>query len=272
VLGCVWTADWRDSAVTACELHHCSGEARDNVVVGYQTANILYCTSDFILHGNSGRDLRIACSIWSKTHQVVRNLTISDNTWHMNNADRNAQPTSGIYLWYGVTTDEGDFENLDFHDNTIVFQKWTGSGPAPFLSSGISLVCQGNVTQCKIHHNRIENAPVRGIKIGNAESTIQPVWQKRIYVEDNTIVDAGNNQNAKAVFYAAGIWASGNLEDCGIHRNQIHDSGKPRYCSHALYADATGFTFTRVAIGTNFATTEDGSVYPQFFKGFGPKI
>ncbi len=247
-----------------------SGEAPDNVVAGYQTANILYCTTDFILHGNTGRDLRIACSLWSKTGQALRNLTISDNTWHMNNADRNAQPTSGIYLWYGVGAENGDFENLDFSSNNLVFQKWSGAGPAPFLSSGISLACQGNIIGCKIHHNRIENAPVRGIKIGNAESAVQPVWQRKIYVGDNTVIDAGNNHDAKALFYGAGIWASGNLEDCSIDRNHIHDTGKPRYCARALSVDATGFTFTRVAIGTNLATTEDGSIFPQFFKGLNP--
>lgn len=272
VRDCVWFADWNDHAVTAIEVHDCTGDATGNHVTGYQVAQIVYNVSDFTVRGNVGRSLLGGCGIWSQTGYKTSRLTITGNVWSLNNADRGGFDVSaGVATAFSTGNNiEGDFEDLDISNNTVEFQPSSATNAGFFLNAGISLCCEGNVTNAKIYRNLILNSPIRGIKIGSSEANpiLQPIWQKRIYVDENVIIDAGNNQDATGHFYCAAIWASGNLEDVGIRRNRITDTGTPRYGPTALRIDNTGgFTFTRVFIGQNTAVALDGTDYPNLIIG-----
>jgi hypothetical protein len=236
-------------ANTALELHTTSNcTVKNNTFDNYATAVLPLDSYSLMITGNKITRAEHAISIWSI--KGLQNLTVSNNNISLNNADRKSATAAGIsYYWCKGCGTDGSYTNVDIENNTVTFQAETRTTIDPYSFFGISTQATGNTDTVVISGNTINNAPVRGIKIGNS---LAPSKSNNIIVENNSIVNSGNN--GSYWWYGAAIAIDGNLSNVKVSTNTVTSTTSTFKGHFAVWSDMAG-AYQGVTAASNQAET-----------------
>ncbi len=213
-------------AVTCIEMHDGDIQAADNVTENYQILANLADVQSAAIRKNHGTGLERGVLIWATAGHVSHNVLIADNDLSINNVERQtSQSTAGIATYYGQDV-TGAFDGITISKNHVNFQPESHPRFVQYPRSnwGISTQAFGSVKNVIIADNTIENAPVRGIKIGQVKLGQQDPLQSDIVIERNIILNAGYNSDESVAPYRAAIAAEGRMENVTIRYNTIDES------------------------------------------------
>jgi Pectate lyase superfamily protein len=219
-------AEIRSSAVTCIETHEGNISVRDNVIEGYLIGMNIVDPVRAEITNNRGTAIENGVFIWATPGHVARNVTVTGNSFWIDNVDRRAPESAGIAIYYGYQV-TGIAKDITIRHNRLIFQPETKPRAVehPRSNWGISTQAFGPVENVVIADNFIENAPVRGIKIGERiDFPLSEPPQSNIVVEENTIVNAGYNSDKTVSPYRAAVAAEGNLRHIVIRNNIITES------------------------------------------------
>jgi polygalacturonase len=245
-------------ANTAIEVHttqNCqiSGNTFDN----YATAVLPLDSYALSITNNQITRAENAISLWSVNG--AQNVSIQKNSISLNNRDRQSNAAGGILLYWCTSCNvTGSYYNLNIEDNTISFQPEKRTNLDPYSYWGIGLQPAGNVDSVTISGNTITNAPVRGIKIGNA---LAPNRESNLLIENNTLVNPGNNTSEW--WYEAGIAMDGKLANVTVRGNVIDNTASPFVGHYGLWSSDTGVYSSVIVQGNTIDTAYTQQLVPN---------
>lgn len=220
-------------ANTAIEVH---GTARctisDNTFDNYNTAVLGYDNLSLSVSGNTITRAINAISLWSQNG--FTNASIRDNNISLDNVDKGSPIGTGINLYWSGGVN-GDFSNIDIEDNQVTFQPSNSPRLAESAFYGIGLHPNGNVNGATVKGNTITNAPLIGIQIGNPE---QRNTVSNVVVQNNTLIDAGNDFSQRSVDAAISLGA--NLVNVNVSRNIIKGASNMFTGNYGVFALPSG--------------------------------
>lgn len=189
--------------------------------------------SQITITGNSATGAKKGIVFWLLTGKALKGVIVSDNTIHINNADRGTADhwhNNDVYMGIGINYSQGgalsgDLIDTLIADNTIVFQDeeraWANS--AESIGAGIILKAHGAtvVRAVSVHGNLIHNAP--GIAVSLWSSSGSTIEDVRVF--DNLIVDAGNNSLLNGEYRTAiHAYSVGTFREVFVEENLIIDT------------------------------------------------
>ncbi len=181
----------------------------------WSTPNDITVTNNTIDRANTG------ICLWGCPDDVLRNVTVSNNTISIIQATQNHITSGGITTNWINDGQLRNFDNITISNNTIKFEKETATreGVAEEFCYAIGMNAYGNISNVNIVGNIITDAPYAAIKVGGTG----PFTYKNIRVKDNMIINPGANTFAKNKWYRAGIYLWGALENVVVEENMIRD-------------------------------------------------
>jgi hypothetical protein len=227
-----WNASIAQGARGACEIHGPNAVLIGNTTKGYQTLTNLV-TPDFpyagnrnniTVTGNSVVDANYGVTLWPVTGDVLRNVVVSNNTFHLAQIDWNQSSAYGVARSRsaGIT---GDEEGYIVANNVIAYQPGdtrstdaTGTALNYTSMAGVGIGGGGQTRHARVQGNIILNSPCYGVRVGVSGSGSL----NDVSVIDNTIVDAGSDPNGVARMAVA---LYGAASYCSVRDNHIHDTG-----------------------------------------------
>lgn len=237
------------NAGTAIETHGGRSTISNNTSNNYATLVKVVPTSptiqdpplspnDVVVGNNSVTCAQNGITMAGLSGHMIQNVSITGNTIHVCNNDR--LPHLGIdpTIFTGIRYDgsqPGDVDGLVISNNVIAMQSQQAvytSGSA-ISNGGILLNTAGNLSNVGVSGNIVTNSPVSGIRVGSTSGTAQ-----RVRITDNTIVDAGNNNQITSTtdaVYRHAIGLTGLVKDADVARNMIYDTGNPVLGKYSLY-------------------------------------
>jgi len=213
------------AAVGCIEVHHGSSKVENNTMDNYLTGIYVVDVDSAQITNNTGTNIDNGIFIEASRGHECRNIEITGNKFSINNVDRHSDETAGIAANYENYL-TGTIDGLTIRDNEITFQPETQPRRVKYPGSnwGISTQFVGPVHNVKIIGNRIANASVRAIKIGENSPGAE---QSDIVIENNTITDAGYNSDGSVAPLRAAVAAEGDLRNVAIRGNTITQSSAP---------------------------------------------
>lgn len=227
-----WQAAIAQAPRAACEIHGLNAVMSGNTTRGYQTLVNLVppdhpypgSRNNLVVTANSAVDALFGITLWPVTGEVLRDVTISNNTIDIAQIAWNRASAFGISRSRaeGIT---GDVEGYTIANNLIAFQPGdtratdaAGRTLNYTSTAGIGLGGGGRTRQANVHGNTILHAPCYGARIGVAGSgSLDDVT-----VVGNTIVDAGSNPHGVARMALAFL---GTASRVVLRDNRIRDTG-----------------------------------------------
>lgn len=203
------------NAETAIEAHRRNGIVEGNIISGFRNGVLIvpgqYAEDSDVtqtrVSGNKIIDCMIGITAWQMPTRDLDNATISTNSIECNPARyTNITGAKGIALLATTPTDNSgkEVKNVLISDNIINFKDytvtWTDSN-VTINFTGIHFKSWVTIENIKIVNNMIMNAPGTGILIGVSSDSTHLNNAKNIYVENNTIVNAGKNTNISTQSY-----------------------------------------------------------------------
>lgn len=257
----------------AFETHNGPSICVGNRSWGYQTGcNIVNSTgvstnrngSVILVSGNVFAAANTGITLWSITSGAINlsSVKVSNNVIDIRQVDHNSLYFHGIRTTWSTGSVEGTYKNISITDNIVSFQTDTRSGLGYSTISGVGLVGANVCSEIDIRNNLIFNSPVRGINLGYIPNTGMAL--KNITVEENVLVNCGNDSNAIAG-YRASIGLQGPCTSVHIRRNRIVDTVIPMSGYQSIWVDNTSSsTYTDVDIRDNTTSVADGGFYDAF--------
>lgn len=212
-------------AVTCLEMHGGDVNIAENRAENYEILTNVVNVKSATISNNHARGAQFGIFLWATVGNSCRNVSITGNDLAISNVDRAASGSGGIATYYGQGI-TGAFDGISIVNNHVTFQPETHPRAIDYPRSnwGISTQAFGPVKNVKIVNNTIENAPVRGIKIGQIKLDRQEPLQSDIVVEGNLIVNPGYDSDVSLAPYRAAIAVEGRVDNAVIRDNTIRAS------------------------------------------------
>lgn len=227
-----------DMARGAVELHTGKATMTGNTVENFQTIcnvvtassgtdlnpNEIIVANNTLLNGNNG------VTLWPLTGYTLRGVLVAHNVIHLAQSDWDQAACWGV----GTNRDSGSGGSLDgieIAHNLIRFQagdtRATTAGAVALAYAsmgGIFLGGRGSLANAKVVGNTVINAPVYGIRFGDAAFSQDTIGGR---VANNLVVDAGGNSSLAAGARTALSVQGATVRSVVIEGNTALDTGNP---------------------------------------------
>lgn len=261
--GNTFTADLSEKAFGAMETHKGPSVVQNNVTDGYQT--LLHVVSpssgQSVLHPsmevayNTAKRANHAIRLWSITGTLLKNVNIHDNMIDVAQADHKEVSSSGISMVHSAGESlKGLQDGIAIHHNSITFQQApVGIDITESSSYGIGLAPSGNISNVTVTDNTVNNAPVRGLLLGNYTTTNS---SEHVTITGNTFLNPGHDLGAQES-YRAGMAIVSTQHDVTVTGNTIHGDLNPFRGNYSFYVQ--NGTFTGVTVKDNTVKADYGT-------------
>lgn len=267
--GNTFTADLAEKAFGAMETHKGPSVVKNNSTDGYHT--LLHVVSpssgQSVLNPsmevafNTAKRANHAIRLWSITDTVLRNVNIHDNTIELAQADHQEVSSSGISMVHSAGESlKGLQDQITIHNNSITFQQQpvTGIDVSESSSYGIGLAPSGNISNVKVTANKVNNAPVRGLLLGNYTTTNS---SEHVTITGNEFLNPGHDLGAQES-YRAGMAIVSTQNDVTVTGNTIYGNLNPFRGNYSFYVQ--NGTFTGVTVKNNTVKADYGTYKSSF--------
>jgi len=245
--------------------------------------------NNIVVANNSVTCAQVGISLWPMMFAstpapdgTIRNVAVTGNTVHVCNKTRrtasNGYLDSKVFAGIRIAYDPPNVRNVDglvISDNIISMESESAAPGYALAESeaistgGIVLPATGTLTNVVVSGNIVSTSPMSGIRIGVLPSSGAISTAKQVRVVDNTIVDAGNNNDLSQPIYRHAIGFFGTAAEIDIARNMIYDTLRSAGITNGLYslylkqASAASTTTIRTSQNTVRVNSADPNVQLQ---------
>jgi hypothetical protein len=219
--------------------------------------------------GNSVESCNAGIQLYAATGYTLRDVNISGNVMSVAQVDYDRETCTGIATAFSTKDmdQRGTCDGVRIANNRIYFQDESSSGRSQTAkgvsltnsnSYGIGLQYYGPVNNVTIVDNHIQNAPLKGVHIGNA---YYPT--RNVRVDRNTFVDCGTNvkvldEKGSPHPYRAVVFLDYELHDIEVGNNRIVFTDEAPKGMNIFYAHPTAGS-KRINLRQNEIYAEQGS-------------
>jgi len=235
-------ADPAEKAFGAMETHKGPSTVTNNVSDGYHT--LLHVVSPsrgqsvatprMEVYNNEAKRANHAIRLWSITDTILKNVHIHDNIIDVAQVTHNEITSSGISMVHDSATPlRGPQDTITIENNTITFQLDRMQRTVTESNTyGIGLAPSGNINNVIVSGNKVYNAPVRGLLLGN---TVTSNTSTGVQITGNYFLNPGHDDTVMTS-YRQGVALYGNLNSVTVKNNEIFGALNPFRGNYGIVA------------------------------------